>query len=345
MMKSVFSLLLSAAYVAAHGYLGQVAIDGTTYMGNTPAANPANPTPSPHVKGANNTYLNCGQSAQPASQVGNANPGSTMSFLWADNGGHWPHTTGPVMTYMASCGSTTCDQYDPTNAEWFLIDRQGQYANGTWVQATINQGNSVSVQIPTNLASGNYMVRHEIIALQLAVSMGGAEFYPSCTQIKVGGSQTGQPQKSDLVTFPGGYSDTDPGIYDPNVFNPGSSYTYPGPSPATLVSQDGTTTTGVTTPSTSGGSSSGSGSSGSTTGGAPHPVPPLAAPLHHPRPPHPRPLLHQQVPACSVAQVPATQRLPTQSVAWRATVRLQKPRSFSRIMRDVIFGEETPFSG
>ena len=42
------------------------------------------------------------------------------------------------MTYMASCGSDTCDQYDPTNAEWFLIDRKGEYANGTWIQATIS---------------------------------------------------------------------------------------------------------------------------------------------------------------------------------------------------------------
>jgi len=94
MMKSVFSLLLSATYVTAHGYLAQVSIDGTTYMGNTPAASPVNPsiirdisTIDP-VKGANNAYLNCGQSAKPASQVGNANPGSTMSFLWGDNGAH-----------------------------------------------------------------------------------------------------------------------------------------------------------------------------------------------------------------------------------------------------------------
>ena len=92
-MKSVFSLLLSAAYVVAHGSLGQVTIDGTTYMGNAPGQSPANPsiirqisTIDP-VKGANNSYLNCGQAAQPGSQVGNANPGSIISFLWVDQGG------------------------------------------------------------------------------------------------------------------------------------------------------------------------------------------------------------------------------------------------------------------
>lgn len=46
---------------------------------------------------------------------------------------------------------------------------------------------------------------------------GGAEFYPACIQLSVGGSQTGQPTSSEEVTFPGGYSDTDPGILVPNV--------------------------------------------------------------------------------------------------------------------------------
>ena len=42
------------------------------------------------------------------------------------------------MTYMASCGSTPCNQYNPMQAEWFLIDRQGQYPNGTWAQASLS---------------------------------------------------------------------------------------------------------------------------------------------------------------------------------------------------------------
>jgi hypothetical protein len=40
------------------------------------------------------------------------------------------------------------------------------------------------------LALGDYPVRYEIIALRLAVTFGSAEFYPSCTQIRIGGSQT-----------------------------------------------------------------------------------------------------------------------------------------------------------
>lgn len=88
------------------------------------------------------------------------------------------------------------------------------------------------VTLPQNLSPGGYLIRHEvsfsqyvtcsdselffqIIALQLAVSVGGAEFYPMCTQVMIGGSSSGTP--SPTVSFPGAYSDTDPGIYDPNV--------------------------------------------------------------------------------------------------------------------------------
>ena len=106
--------------------------------------------------------------------------------------------------------------------------------------------------IPKNLAPGNYLIRHEIITLQLAVSVGGAEFYPSCSQLRVGGDQTGTPKSSDLVSLPGAYSDTDPGIYTPDVYNPGFIYTFPGPPIASFIStiQNGTTSGNITTPST-----------------------------------------------------------------------------------------------
>ena len=55
----------------------------------------------------------------------------------------------------------------------------------------------------------------QLIALQIAVSLGGAEFYPSCTQVRVSGSGNGAPNST--VSFPGAYSDTDPGILTPDV--------------------------------------------------------------------------------------------------------------------------------
>jgi len=139
------SLLALLPLVSAHGYVAQVAIDGTDYYGNVPNANPV---PSivrqindvAPVKGASNPYLNCGQDAQLASLVANANPSSQLQFWWkGGDGSDWPHNIGPIMTYMAQCIDTTCDQYNSTNAEWFKIEETGlQPGNTTWYQENIS---------------------------------------------------------------------------------------------------------------------------------------------------------------------------------------------------------------
>ena len=74
-----------------------------------------------------------------------------------------------------------------------------------------------NVTIPSTIASGNYLLRSELISLQLAMTLGGAEFYPGCVQLSIGGSGTGSATSSEECTFPGCYSDSDPGIFDPNV--------------------------------------------------------------------------------------------------------------------------------
>ncbi|KAH7923365.1 hypothetical protein BV22DRAFT_1036374 [Leucogyrophana mollusca] len=255
----VLSLCLAVLpTVYAHGYVAQVTIDGKLYQGNVPNASP---TPSivrqinnvAPVKGASNAYMNCGQSAQKASLVASANPGSQLTFRWeGGDGSNWPHNIGPLMTYMASCTGTTCDQYDSTNAEWFKISEVGlEPGDMVWYQQNLMNGNVANVTIPSTIAPGQYLIRHEIIALHLANEMGGAEFYPSCTQVNVGGSQTGVAQSSEMVTFPGGYSDTDPGIYDPTIFDTPVNYTFPGPPIAAFVSASPSSTTSSSPPSAS----------------------------------------------------------------------------------------------
>lgn len=92
---TTLALLLFLSFlpqVRAHGYVAKVTIDGTVYAGNVPNAQP---TPSivrqinniAPVKGASNAYLNCGQDAQKAALVANANPGSQVQFLWLDGDG------------------------------------------------------------------------------------------------------------------------------------------------------------------------------------------------------------------------------------------------------------------
>jgi hypothetical protein len=282
-MKSAtlaLSIFAAIPYVLAHGFVSNVNIDGQAYTGNIPNANPS---PSivrqiddvSPVKGASNPDVNCGHNGTVASLVANANPGSALTFRWSGGDlSHWPHNTGPMLTYMASCGSTPCNKFDSQTAQWFKIDQVGRQDNGSWVQQDLMNGGVANVSLPSNIAPGNYLIRHEIIALHLATSLGGAEFYPSCSQLTVGGTGTGAPTSSELVSLPGAYSDNDPGIFDPNVFDTNAPYTFPGPPVAAFVSSstgagasgsNSTTTASATaTASTpSGTPSSGSGGSGS----------------------------------------------------------------------------------
>ena len=62
------------------------------------------------------------------------------------------------------------------------------------------------------------LVRNEIIALHLVVTPGGGHFYPPCTQIRVGGSQTGPSTNRPLPRH-----GNDPGIYDPSIYTLGAA--------------------------------------------------------------------------------------------------------------------------
>lgn len=76
---------------------------------------------------------------------------------------------------------------------------------------------SVSFQIPACIESGEYLFRIEHVALHSASTAGGAQFYISCAQLSVTGG-SGSKTPTDLVSFPGAYKATDPGIMI-NIYN------------------------------------------------------------------------------------------------------------------------------
>ncbi|CDO75943.1 Auxilliary Activities Family 9 protein [Trametes cinnabarina] len=256
-VAAALSLLAAVPLVSAHGYVASVSIDGKAYKGNTPNSNSVQ-SPirmindvSP-VKGTDNKFLSCGQNAQKAALLADAKPGSKVSFQWVSGtGGNWPHNVGPLLTYMASCGSIGCANIDSANAKWFKIEEDGLHSDGTWAMNTIYQGKPAEVQLPSNIAPGEYLIRHEILALHTAMSAGGAEFYPSCTQLKVSGSATGTPNQT--VSFPGAYHDTDPGILI-DAYDLKTAYIFPGPPVSNLAGKtilDGTVVDSANTASSS----------------------------------------------------------------------------------------------
>ena len=131
----------------------------------------------------------------------------------------WVHALGPLFAYMAACNGP-CNHFDPGNKRvWFKIyesafhdgfdyygenDPQHQRGLGSgsaWDQSRFpNEG--WSVQIPKNLKPGNYLIRHEIIMIELFPP----QHYPECAQLTVTGRGNQLPGDEYLVSFPGAYS-------------------------------------------------------------------------------------------------------------------------------------------
>lgn len=63
-------------------------------------------------------------------------------------------------------------------AVWFKVQQEGRNGNTWGATPTMKAGGSVSYTIPKCISSGNYLVRHEIIALHASSSYPGAQFYP-----------------------------------------------------------------------------------------------------------------------------------------------------------------------
>lgn len=81
---------------------------------------------------------------------------------------------------------------------------------------------AVNFKLPSALPSGEYLARVEHIALHSASAAGGAQFYISCAQINVTNGGNGNP--GPLVSFPGAYKATDPGLMI-NIYYPVVSLT------------------------------------------------------------------------------------------------------------------------
>lgn len=80
----------------------------------------------------------------------------------------WPESHhGPIVDYLASCGTSGCETVDKTTLEFFKIDAVGLIDDttvpGTWADdQLIAQNSGWMVEIPPNIAPGSYVLRHEL---------------------------------------------------------------------------------------------------------------------------------------------------------------------------------------
>jgi cellulase len=147
-------------------------------------------------------------------------PGDRSCANEAIGGNHY----GPVIIYMSKVSNAATDA---GAGPWFKVSQEGyNVPNKWWGTQTLNANcGKRSFIVPSDLAPGQYLLRAEVIALHVASSVGGAQFYLSCYQLNVTGSGTKNPTG---VSFPGAYSATDPGI-EINIYGTITSYTIPGP--------------------------------------------------------------------------------------------------------------------
>ena len=180
----------------------------------------------PH--GYNTPDIICHLSATPAQRHARVSAGSDVKFHW--NQFH-PSHHGPIINYMAKCPGS-CAKVDKTQLEFFKVSETGlespEPSPGTWATDDMRDKQDLSwtVQVPPTLAPGNYVLRHELIALHDADKPDHAQNYPQCINLKVTGTGTDVPPGIPATKF---YKPTDPGIFISIWWPRVVKYIIPGP--------------------------------------------------------------------------------------------------------------------
>ncbi|KAF5341837.1 hypothetical protein D9611_001357 [Ephemerocybe angulata] len=134
---------------------------------------------------------------------------------------------GPVLVYMAPSSGT----------EWTKIFEANHDGTDWAVDKLIDAHGQHSIIVP-DVPAGDYILRSEIIALHEADALftqdpaRGAQFFPSCVQIKV--TSNGPDALPKGVALPGDYTETSSGIFfDLYAEDDGPAHsTYKAPGPA-----------------------------------------------------------------------------------------------------------------
>ncbi|KAL2871206.1 lytic polysaccharide monooxygenase auxiliary activity family 9 protein [Aspergillus lucknowensis] len=240
---SVLATLLSAAtQTAAHGYVSNLVINGVYYRGWLPGEDPYNPSPpigvgwetpnlsngfvSPDQTGSD--AIICHTDAKNARGSATVAAGDRIYIQWQPIPWAESHH-GPVIDYLANCGES-CQTVDKATLEFFKIDGVGLVDDssppGVWGDdQMIANGNGWLVEIPETIAPGNYVLRHELIALHAAGSENGAQLYPQCFNLIITGSGSATPSGTLATDL---YTPTDPGILV-DIYKTLDEYIVPGP--------------------------------------------------------------------------------------------------------------------
>ncbi|OCH85776.1 hypothetical protein OBBRIDRAFT_821398 [Obba rivulosa] len=231
-MKSYFVALAVAfaPFVAAHYTLPDLIANGTTFADWQFVRETANHYSNGPVTDVTDEAIRCYEldySATPGeTSIATVTAGSTVGIK---GNGAFYHP-GYFSAYLSQASPAANSAEAGTASTWFKIwEDPPVLENGALVFPS-QSIDEITFTIPKNVPSGQYLLRAEQIALHVASTYGGAQFYIGCAQLNVvdGGSGTPGP----TVAFPGAYTGYEPGILI-NIYDLPSNFTsYQSPGPA-----------------------------------------------------------------------------------------------------------------
>ncbi|EAQ87479.1 hypothetical protein CHGG_04098 [Chaetomium globosum CBS 148.51] len=130
-MKTVATILASVGLVAAHGYVDSATIGGKAYQFYQPERVSRSIPGNGPVEDATSIDVQCNAGSEPAKLHAPAAAGSDVTLNWT----LWPDShVGPVITYMARCPDSGCQDWSPgTEAVWFKVKEGGREGtSNTW---------------------------------------------------------------------------------------------------------------------------------------------------------------------------------------------------------------------
>ncbi|KAH9882929.1 hypothetical protein J1614_000295 [Plenodomus biglobosus] len=224
-MKTGLVLLAAAASVSAHATWQDLWV-GSEDKGTSCTRTVANNNPISSLTSAD---MFCGIGPVKSSGVCevaagssltvemHAQPGDRKCTQPAIGGNHY----GPVLIYMAK----VADAKTATSGSFFKVAEDGYTGTtASWGTEILNANcGKRAFTVPKNIASGDYLVRAEAIALHAGA--GNPQPYVSCFQVKVTGGGSANPTG---VSFPGGYKISDP-LFTKAIYDSSFKYVSPGP--------------------------------------------------------------------------------------------------------------------
>ncbi|KAL7270507.1 hypothetical protein RUND412_006784 [Rhizina undulata] len=235
-------LMLAALPVLVHGHhmFTTLSINGVDQGDGTCIRVP--PSTDPVTDVASEDMVCNVNGGNGVARICSADAGATVTLQWRT----WPDGSedtpissshqGPCSVYMKRVTDATTDS--GYGDGWFKIWTDGYHDGSFCTDRLIANGGNMTVQIPQDLAAGQYLLRGEHLALHEAQNIGGAQWYIGCAQLFI--YSTGGSACPNTVSIPGYVSATDPGV----LFNywadeHPTNYVIPGPAPYVPTSAGG----------------------------------------------------------------------------------------------------------